>query len=426
MNFILLLLLTSSGIEHKRHEVWSKGKINFVLDYSRFYRSDSLSEVEFYLLIDTKTLPLGVGQYETEVTLTNTKGQVNTSQWSSSLSKRRVGTIVDIFRTFVKPDTYRIAVIVKAGNTSGSVKTNFVIKPMPSDLSISDLELVLKFFDDSTSKFYKHGVAVLPNPSHTYQSPTDTLRFYYEVYGMEPDTGYIVLNHLVEDTEGNPVLVLPPRTVPKNGRESLPWADEIPIASLPSGPYFLRIQIVDLSSGRRVLGRTNFFYTKPEARQVTFPDSLIQYLEFINYFASEQEQNELSNLTGDAKKAFLIRFWKRYDPDPLTLTNEFLRTFIERVRYADNNFGFMNRKGRYSDRGRIYIRYGPPDQIERKAQSWASKDVIKWIYYRRGEMEFIFVDLKQNGDYELVYSSIPEEPSRQDWRELVKEDVLDW
>lgn len=426
MNFILLLLLTLSGIEHNRHEVWSEGKIKFVLDYSRFFRSDSLSEVEFYLLIDTKKIPISADQYETKVTLTNSQNQANTSQWNSKLRKSRVGTIVDMFRIFVRPDTYQVEVTVKAGDASGKVKTNFVIEPMPKELSISDPEVALKFFDDSTSKFYKHGVAVLPNPSHTYQPPSDTLRFYYEIYGIQPDTGYIVLNHIIQDTVGNMVLALTPRTVPKNKRRSLPWADEIPITGLPSGPYYLMIRAVDLSNGKKTLQNVNFFYFKPEISQVTFPDSLLQYLEFINYFASEKEQRELNSLTGDAKKNFLLRFWKKYDPDPSTPTNEFLLTFVERVKYADNNFSFIGRKGRYSDRGRIYIRYGPPDQIERKSQSWASKDVIKWIYYKRGQMDFIFVDLKQNGDYELVYSSIPEEPTREDWKQLVKEDVLDW
>ncbi len=426
MNYILLLLLTLSGIKHQRHEVWSEGNIKFVLDYARFYRSDSLSEVEFYLLIDAKTLPSSVSQYQTEVILTNSQNKSSTSRWDSKLDKRRFGTIVDMFRVFVKPDTYKVEVNIRAGKSSGNINTGFAIEPMPHNLAISDPEVALKFFDDSTSKFYKHGVAILPNPSHTFQPPSDTLRFYYEIYGIKPDTGYVVLNHVIQDTMGNMLISLSPRVIRKKKRSSLPWADKIPISNLSPGPYYLTIHATDLSTGKRTLQSVNFFYVKPEVVQETFPDSLLQYLEFINYFASEQEQRELKNLTGDAKKGFLIRFWKKYDPDPSTPANEFLPAFIERVRYADKNFSFIGKKGRYSDRGRIYIKYGPPDQIERKSQSWASKDVIKWIYYKRGQMEFIFVDLNQNGNYELVYSSIPEEPTREDWRQLVKEDVLDW
>ncbi len=430
MNFILLLLSIFSATEagSTNFPAWSQGEIQFVVDRCDYYRGDSLVQAEFYFMVDPKTVGSDAENLQISVELTNDQGQTSRDQWSRRLTGSTTGTIVDYFHIYLKPGTYRIRLHLETDQgQTGTVERAFTVEPQTSSFALSDLELALRFLSDSTNPFYKHGVAVIPNPSHTYRpSQQETLRVYYEVYGMAPDTQAIVLNHLIQDTTGQILLRLPPRPVAKAGRQSMPWATELPLSGLDPGVYELVVQAVDLTTGQQALKTVRFVYAPEQGLVVQLPEEWIPYLEFIDYFASKDQMDLLKTLSGEGKKYFLYTFWKRYDPNPETPENEFLPQFIERVKYADEHFSIGKKLGRYTDRGRIYIRYGPPDQIEHKSQEWGRKDLEKWIYYQRGQMEFIFMDFELSGDYQLIYSSIPEEPSRQDWRQLVKEEEFDW
>ncbi|MEE8577445.1 MAG: GWxTD domain-containing protein, partial [candidate division Zixibacteria bacterium] len=57
-------------------------------------------------------------------------------------------------------------------------------------------------------------------------------------------------------------------------------------------------------------------------------------------------------------------FWSKRDPTPGDDVNEAKIEFYRRVSTANHNFAVMNRDGWQTDRGRIYIRFGPPDQID--------------------------------------------------------------
>ncbi|RKX67307.1 hypothetical protein DRP44_02635 [candidate division TA06 bacterium] len=78
-----------------------------------------------------------------------------------------------------------------------------------------------------------------------------------------------------------------------------------------------------------------------------------------------------------------------------------------------------NRKGRNTDRGRIYLKYGKPDQIIRKGISQKYKSAEIWKYYNKGGMTFIFSDVNSTGDYILVYSSISTERTDPNWRNYI-------
>ena len=96
----------------------------------------------------------------------------------------------------------------------------------------------------------------------------------------------------------------------------------------------------------------------------------------------------------------LYRFWARRDPSPDTPRNEALIEFFRRVRYADQHFQGMG-PGWRSDMGRIYIKYGPPDQIENRPASTQSPQLELW-YYNQPYRQFVFADREGFGRYVLV------------------------
>ena len=67
--------------------------------------------------------------------------------------------------------------------------------------------------------------------------------------------------------------------------------------------------------------------------------------------------------------------------------------------YADDHFSVLG-PGWRSDRGRIYIQYGPPDQVESRPMNLDSAAYEIWTYIREGR-RFVFVDYGGFGRYEL-------------------------
>ncbi len=80
------------------------------------------------------------------------------------------------------------------------------------------------------------------------------------------------------------------------------------------------------------------------------------------YIISEEERQVFEALTTDEEKnRFIEEFWRRRDPDPNTAVNEFREEHFRRVAYANENFA-AGKPGWKTDRGMVYIKFGPPDR----------------------------------------------------------------
>lgn len=123
-------------------------------------------------------------------------------------------------------------------------------------------------------------------------------------------------------------------------------------------------------------------------------------LEALSYVAETHEIEALRALPPELQARGWEEFWRRRDPTPETAQNEAMIEFFRRVRYAERHFQGAG-PGWRSDMGRIYIRHGPPDQIENRAQTMQSPQLEIWTYnhpYRR----FVFSDRDGFGRYVLV------------------------
>lgn len=86
--------------------------------------------------------------------------------------------------------------------------------------------------------------------------------------------------------------------------------------------------------------------------------------------ASEEEQAHLDTLQGAARTHFLEQFWKLRDPTPTTPENAFREQFRERVDYALTWFRTVNIRDPWDDRGRVYIKFGEPDERQDSVDHW--------------------------------------------------------
>jgi GWxTD domain-containing protein len=90
--------------------------------------------------------------------------------------------------------------------------------------------------------------------------------------------------------------------------------------------------------------------------------------EEVPYIITDEERSAFLQLqTNEEREQFIEGFWQRRDPTPDTVENEFKEEHYRRIAYANERFS-SGIPGWRTDRGRIYIMWGPPDQIESHSQ----------------------------------------------------------
>jgi len=134
---------------------------------------------------------------------------------------------------------------------------------------------------------------------------------------------------------------------------------------------------------------------------------------------TEDERRAFLELsTNEERERFIEIFWHRRNPEPESPTNSVKEEHYRRLAYADEHFasGLLGRK---TDRGRIYIIWGPPDEIESHptggfyerspGQGGGSSNAYAWELWRYRHLEGIgenveieFVDPSGSGEYHLA------------------------
>jgi GWxTD domain-containing protein len=86
--------------------------------------------------------------------------------------------------------------------------------------------------------------------------------------------------------------------------------------------------------------------------------------EDVAYIITDEERTAFKRLqTDEEREQFIEQFWLRRDPTPDSIENEFKEEHYRRIAYTNENFA-SGIPGWKTDRGRIYITYGPPDEKE--------------------------------------------------------------
>src|SRR5215510_7230096 len=86
--------------------------------------------------------------------------------------------------------------------------------------------------------------------------------------------------------------------------------------------------------------------------------------EDVSFIITNEERSAFKQLkTDEEREQFIESFWLRRDPTPDTIENEYKDDHYERIAYANEHFA-SGIPGWKTDRGRIYIMYGKPDEIE--------------------------------------------------------------
>ncbi len=139
--------------------------------------------------------------------------------------------------------------------------------------------------------------------------------------------------------------------------------------------------------------------------------------EVVPYIITDAEKEVFLSLPNEAERGrFIQTFWERRDPDLSTSENEFKIAYYKRIALANKFFGIGELDGWRTDRGKILILLGPPQEIQRDYSPYDSGTSVThgtqeiWNYWGLENprlpynLEFVFVERFGSGNYVLQES----------------------
>ena len=160
----------------------------------------------------------------------------------------------------------------------------------------------------------------------------------------------------------------------------------IPVGKLGVG--VLTVGISRLGSPDTV--RTPLFVAFGEALPVA---SFTEMLSYLRYFASPARLEALRNAAPDERASLWAAFLRETDPVPQTPQHEGLLAYFGRIAQANTRYRDEGGSGWLSDRGRVFVALGNPDQVYEPSITNTGQRGRSMIWeYRQERLQILFVD----------------------------------
>ncbi len=272
------------------------------------------------------------------------------------------------------------------------------------------------------------GFSVIANPLGIFGESDSTFSIYAEVYGLGSDSADFTLRAVLVDTLNNRREILSTRR-PKPGNSAV-IATSVSMADWKVGPHTLWLTVFD--PGRGLSASTNIPIRKvkkqlPVLATLSAGDfrgdpydtmSVSVREQFSSSFLAPEQMKIVSVLDDSGKIRYLDQFWRAQDMEPTTKANEKRLELISRYEYVNSNYSTLPRAGDgwRTDRGRIYMVYGPPEERDRSMFPELEWPYEIWFYYSlRKSPLFVFQDDRNNGEYKMVHSNVDGERYSSRW-----------
>lgn len=439
--------------------MFAQSELSFEFDYARFNYDESSMFLEFYYEINSKGMvavetPNGIiaeaiVRIEMKNALADTflinKDWMIQNVLDTSMQERQISVLTGTFGFVVPEGNYTLQVKVHDVHNPAFQKTideQISITPYKEGgFAISDIELAKNIKRDDTdpnSIFYKNTLEVFPNPSMVFSNYSPVVFYYMEMYNLkseDPSTDY-TLQKILYNSQGSQVLMQEKQV--KQSESAIVEVGLFNLSKQPTDSYNIVVNLIDNKTKHAFISSKRFFHYNPgvvDSSAVGILSSGLVGSEFSEYSAEEcdrmfaqakyistrNEVNQYNKLDSlDAKRKFLFNFWKNRDSDPATPRNEFKEDYMRRVEYVNSNYRHMGREGFLSDRGRIYLMYGEPDQRDFYPSVQNLKPYEVWFYNNiEGGVSFYFGDISGFGNYQLLHSNKRGEVTDENWQQRI-------
>ena len=433
-------------------------KLDFDFDYAQFAYDSSSNYIEFYYSFGQKGLAqtqtdstvLLEGILDIEITDTSTNTTVIDREWkinheiidTSDMNKSLVGII-----SFILPASEYVCVISGRNfNDSTIIRTyKEPIKVAPfvgNTLSISNIQIASNILQESPNKssvFYKNSFEIIPLPTSIFGENLPVLFHYFELYNLQNlnNNFPLKLSTLVYNSRGD-IFYRKSKNLTKT-TDSRVEVGTIPVNKFPTDSYTLSVSLIDSIGSYGVSSSKKFYVLNPSVEindsiysQITdvfathfgamAEEELDDLFQKSKYIATHQEIDQYNSLTGkEGKQKFLYQFWNVRDSEPSAARNEFYLEYLKRIEVSNQQFAALGKKGWQTDRGRVFLKYGEPSEIERFPNQIDSKPYEIWLYNEiEGGIIFIFADLTSFSDYQLIHSTARGELRDDNWQRRIR------
>lgn len=395
-------------------------------------------------------------QAEIEITMLFKKGEEIVSVNKYKLKSPEIADTNDLKPNFV--DLQRISMPngiynfemkirdVNSGQNSFPFSDIIQIDYSNEKVQFSGLQLIESITPTTeVSLLTKNGYDLLPYISNFYPHNFNKISFYTEIYNTDKiiDSDFMV-RYYIESFETYKELETYSRFKKLSSSAIIPFIGEINIEDLASGNYNLVIEVKNRENVS--IQKTKFFFQRSNTTNndlsalnqllknydistsfqgsMTNRDSLVQYVlclrpisndqekPFIDYKAKTAQVDELQN--------YFMQFWlSRNNVQP----GEIWRQYKEQVDYVDRNYRTPINRGYETDRGRVYLQYGVPNDIYVSKHEPNAYPYEIWHFYRvknENNKKFIFYNPNIAGkEYELLHSDLTGEIKTPNWERLL-------
>ncbi len=394
--------------------VRSEGGVSFTMDAGVFFRESGRPVVEVYLGVPYDELPFVrksggyISQVEVVAIFRNRAGdQVGGDSWRRDLWVEKYEETMDPDNAYkavaeftMPPGEYDLKLSCEGlgSNLRGIARKHLKVPAPPSEgLALSDPRMGSCGAADSTGE--PSGESFVPSGGRSFGAETSSICVLVEAYSLEGVQGdSLSVEAYARDEDGRTVWD-DSLKVARTGRETLVGVS-VPMDSLGWGVYRFGMRV---RAGDREASLTRAFEVD-ESRLGRAMDEG-QFLDLMSLVASERELETLASLGGSERRAYIDEIWSRRDPDPGTPKNEFKIRFFKRLGHAKSAYAEPGRVGWKTDRGRVFIKNGPPDRVDIREGvigSLSPDARLEIWYYDAKNTHYVFEDFGGTGAYTLV------------------------
>ncbi len=212
----------------------------------------------------------------------------------------------------------------------------------------------------SPSPYSRGDLGIIPNPSHTVGLFQPKLLAYLEFYSpWDEGTQHYSLDYsIVSDADGS--VAAKKKQEVEISSDSWGQVASFDVGEIPSGSYKFRVEVTHDSGSTSAEVPLEVIWNS-----ASWNKAESELMQEMRLALTQQELREFNLMSKGERELFLKEFWKELDPTPGTAANEVKDEFERRIAYANAHFG-ETEGGIFTDRGRIYIRYGQPDDVQKQ------------------------------------------------------------
>jgi GWxTD domain-containing protein len=427
------------------------------LAHGTFYAPGKGPYIETYLSVAGKSVvfaPLSNGKYQASIEVTivmSQNDQVKYFDKYNLLSPEADDSVnthfnfLDQQRIQLPNGKYKFELTIKDKNQGSkpyNVSQDVNIDFHQNVVAISDIVLLEDYRQSSEeTKIVKGGYELIPLVDNFFPETRNALKFYTEIYNTASvlsNDGF-VLSYFVETAENHQVLNSFSRLQRMQGKEVSAIIKDLDITELPSGNYNLVVEARNRNNELLASKQLFFQRSKPLsniattaevgntfAGSITNADSLAEYIKYLRPISGSRDvqfaDRQLESADLNTMQKYFYDFWQRKDPANPAQAWLNYKAEVEKV---NASYSTTNRKGYATDRGRVYLQYGPPNQISQNYNEPESYPYEIWHYYKlenQTNRKFVFynTDLSSN-DYILLHSDAQGEPFDTQWQLRLKQ-----